>query len=98
LENAFRVVWVERDTKRAMSEETKGFFIDWDGKLRPTSNPGKGLRCEVDYKSKYVMVFNKYGGLDHESTLYPDEAAVARAGIKVAYADLDAPIRISSIN
>ncbi|PPD42727.1 MAG: hypothetical protein CTY15_11795 [Methylocystis sp.] len=75
-----------------------GFFIDWDGKMRPVSNPGKGLRCEVDMKARYVMVFNKYGGLDHESTWYPDEAAVEKAGIKVAYADTDAPIRISSID
>jgi hypothetical protein len=80
------------------SETPKGYFIDWDGKLRPIENPGKGLRCEVDLKAKYVMVFNKYGGLDHESTWYANEAAVEKAGIKVAYADLDAPIKISSIN
>lgn len=76
----------------------KGYFIDWDGKLRPIDQPGKGLRCEVDHKAKYVMVFNKYGGLDHESTFYPDEAAVAKAGIKVVHADLAASIRISSID
>ena len=58
------------------SETPKGYFIDWDGKLRPIDQPGKGLRCEVDYKAKYVMVFNKYGGLDHESTWYPTEADV----------------------
>jgi hypothetical protein len=75
-----------------------GFFVDWDGKLRPIDQPGKGLRCEVDFKANYVMVFNKYGGLDHESTWYPDEAAVSRAGIKIVYADLEEPIRISSIN
>ncbi|QGM47677.1 hypothetical protein [Methylocystis heyeri] len=77
---------------------SKGFFVDWDGKLRPIDQPGKGLRCEVDFKAKYVMVFNKYGGLDHESTWYPDEAAVQKAGIKIAYADVAAPIRISSID
>ncbi|MFY9627035.1 MAG: hypothetical protein WAK03_02630 [Methylocystis sp.] len=82
-----------------MSEATAtptGYFIDWDGKLRPIDQPGKGLRCEVDYKAKYVMVFNKYGGLDHESTWYPDEAAVVKAGIKVTHAATDAPIQISS--
>ncbi|WP_442756673.1 hypothetical protein ACNHKD_08790 [Methylocystis sp. JAN1] len=78
-------------------ETLQGYFIDWDGKLRPIGNPGKGLRCEVDFKAKYVMVFNKYGGLDHESTWYPNVTAVEKAGIKVAYADLDAPIKISSI-
>lgn len=84
-----------------MSEATetpKGFFIDWDGKMRPIDQPGEGLRCEVDLKAKYVMVFNKYGGLDHESTWYPDEAAVQKAGIKVVHADRAAPIRISSID
>ncbi len=79
-------------------DKLDGYFIDWDRKMRPVGAPGKGLRCEVDMKAKYVMVFNKYGGLDHESTWYPNEAAVEKAGIKVAYADLDAPIRISSIN
>lgn len=83
-----------------MSESSvaeNGYFIDWDGKMRPVANPGKGLRCGVDRKAKYVMVFNKYGGLDHESTWYPDEAAVAKAGIRVAYADLEAAMKISSI-
>jgi hypothetical protein len=79
-------------------ETPTGFFIDWDGKLRPIGAPGKGLRCEVDRKAKYVMVFNQYGGLDHESTWYPSEAAVEKAGIKVDYADVDAAIRISSID
>jgi hypothetical protein len=74
-----------------------GYFIDWDGKMRPIDKPGKDMRCEVDFKSKYVMVFNKYGGLDHESTWYADEAAVVKAGIKAIHADLDAPIKISSI-
>lgn len=78
-------------------ETIGGYFIDWDGKMRPVDQPGKGLRCEVDRKARYVMVFNKYGGLDHESTWYADEAAVAKAGIKVAHADLSAAIKISSI-
>jgi hypothetical protein len=80
------------------SETHTGYFIDWDGKLRPIDQPGKGLRCEVDHKAKYVMVFNKYGGLDHESTWYPSEAAVEKAGIKVVHADTGAAIRISSID
>ncbi len=81
-----------------MEASSQGYFVDWDGKLRPVAQPGKGLRCEVDLKSRYVMVFNKYGGLDHESSWYADEAAVAKAGIRIAYADLDAPVRISSID
>jgi hypothetical protein len=80
------------------SETPKGYFIDWDGKLRPIDQPGKGLRCEVDYKAKYVMVFNKYGGLDHESTWYPTESAVEKAGIKVVHADTGETIQISSID
>ena len=50
-----------------MSDTSKthpGFFVDWDGKLRRVDQPGEGLRCEVDHKAKYVMVFNKHGGLD----------------------------------
>jgi hypothetical protein len=81
-----------------MSEEVGGYFIDWDGKMRPISQPGKGLRCEVDMKAKYVMVFNKYGGLDHESTWYGSEADVEKAGIRPVHADLDSPIKISSID
>jgi hypothetical protein len=80
-----------------MSDQPAGWFIDWDSKMRPTDNPGKGLHCEVDYKAKYVQVLNKYGGLDHESTWYPDEAAVEKAGLKVIYADLTAPIKITGI-
>ncbi len=82
-----------------MSDTSKthpGFFVDWDGKLRRVDQPGEGLRCEVDHKAKYVMVFNKHGGLDHESTWYPDEAAVARKGIKVVHAESTTPILISS--
>jgi hypothetical protein len=74
----------------------EGFFIDWDGKTRPINHPGKGLRCEVDKKSKYVMVMNKYGGLDHESTWYPTVADVEKAGIKVVHADLEAKIKTTS--
>jgi hypothetical protein len=80
------------------AETPKGYFIDWDGKLRPIEHPGKGLRCEVDYKAKYVMVFNKYGGLDHESTWYPHETAAAKARVKNFSADVSEPIRISSID
>jgi len=64
-----------------------GYFLDWDSKLRPLDRPGPGLRCELDRPAKYVMVFNKHGVLDHESTWYPDEAAVAKAGIRVIYAE-----------
>ncbi len=80
-----------------MGDQPAGWFIDWEGKMRPTDNPGKGLRCDVDYKAKYVQVLNKYGGLDHESTWYADEEAVKKAGLKVAYADLTAPVKITGI-
>jgi hypothetical protein len=80
-----------------MSDQPVGWFVDWESKLRPTDNPGKGLRCEVDRKAKYVQVLNKYDMLDHESTWYPDEAAVIKAGLKVEYADLTAPIKIGDV-
>ena len=62
------------------SETPKGYFIDWDGKLRPIDQPGKGLRCEVDYKAKYVMVFNKYGGLDHEFDVVSERGGRRKGG------------------
>lgn len=60
-----------------------GFFIDWDGNTRRTESPGKGYRCEVDAKARYVGIFGKYGTLDHEGTYYKTLADIEAAGIKV---------------
>lgn len=61
-----------------------GFFVDWDGQLRRTDDCGGGYVCEVDAVARYVAVKSRDGTLVHEATLYRDEAAVAKAGIKAA--------------
>jgi hypothetical protein len=70
-------------------DELTGFFIDWDGNARPVAKPGKGWRCEVDLKTKYVMVFGKHGTLDHESTYYPTLEAIAAKGIKAELVEVE---------
>ncbi|MEY4763351.1 MAG: hypothetical protein RI907_24 [Pseudomonadota bacterium] len=59
-----------------------GFFVDWDGNLRATEDPGEGYLCEVDLPARYVGVKTPKGVLVHEATLYKDLAAVAKAGIQ----------------
>jgi len=63
-------------------DSTAGFFVDWDGNLRRTDDPGGGYVCEVDSVARYVGVKTPKGVLMHEATLYKDEAAVAKAGIR----------------
>ena len=59
-----------------------GFFVDWNGNLRTTDDPGGGYACDVDFPARYVAVTSKNGALIHEATLYKTEADVAKAGIK----------------
>ena len=59
-----------------------GFFVDWNGNLRTTDDPGGGYACDVDFPARYVAVMGKNGALIHEATLYKTEADVAKAGIK----------------
>ncbi|MBI3384167.1 MAG: hypothetical protein HY019_19360 [Aquabacterium sp.] len=60
----------------------EGFFVDWDGNVRKTTDPGGGYLCDVDTAARYVGVTTKTGTLVHEATFYKDEAAIAKAGIK----------------
>ena len=60
----------------------EGFFVDWNGKVRRTTDPGGGYTCDVDTVAKYVAVLGKGGVLAHEATFYKDMAAIERAGIK----------------
>ncbi|MGQ0597478.1 hypothetical protein [Aquabacterium sp.] len=60
----------------------EGFFVDWDGNVRRTTDPGGGYLCDVDTAARYVGVTTKTGTLVHEATFYKDEAAIAKAGIK----------------
>ena len=58
-----------------------GFFVDWNGNLRTTDDPGGGYACDVDLPARYVAVMSKNGAVIHEATLYKTEADVAKAGI-----------------
>jgi len=58
-----------------------GFFVDWNGDLRSTDDPGGGYECDVDLPVRYVAVKSKTGALIHEATLYKTLEAVAKAGI-----------------
>lgn len=59
-----------------------GFFVDWDGNLRAAADPGGGYVCDVDLPARYVAVKTPKGVLVHEATLYKDQAAVEKAGIR----------------
>jgi hypothetical protein len=65
-----------------MSSAAEGYFVDWDGNIRPTGDPGGGYRCDVDTAARYVGVMHKNGALVHEATFYKTLEAVAKAGIK----------------
>lgn len=58
-----------------------GFFVDWNGDLRATDDPGGGYSCDVDLPTRYVAVMSKNGALIHEATLYKTQADVDKAGI-----------------
>ena len=66
----------------AASEIASGFFIDWQGHVRNTRDPGGGYLCEVDPVAKYVAVTTRSGALVHEATFYKTLEAIAKAGIK----------------
>ena len=55
-----------------------GFFMDWDGNVRRTDDPGGGYRCDVDRGARYVGVLSKSGALVHEATF--TQAVVERTG------------------
>ena len=59
-----------------------GYFVDWDGNIRQTDDPGGGYHCDVDGPARYVAVLTKNGTLAHEATFYRDLAAIERVGIK----------------
>jgi hypothetical protein len=61
---------------------TEGYFIDWDGNARCTSDPGGGYFCETDTAARYVAITTKSGPLMHEGTYYKSLADIEKAGIK----------------
>jgi hypothetical protein len=60
----------------------EGYFVDWSGNVRTTTDPGGGYVCDVDTKARYVAVNTPKGILMHEATYYKDLEAIAKAGIK----------------
>jgi len=62
--------------------ELEGYFIDWNGKLRSTADPGEDYVCDVDRVARYVAVMTPKGMLVHEATLYRTLEDIAQAGIK----------------
>jgi hypothetical protein len=63
-------------------ETSEGYFIDWNGKLRSTDDPGGGYVCDIDRPARYVAVNTASGTLVHEATLYRSLEDVAKAGIR----------------
>jgi len=61
-----------------------GYFVDRDGNVRTTTDPGGGYLCDVDAGARYVGIATSTGTLVHEATFYRDLAAIERAGIKAA--------------
>ncbi|MFG1424267.1 hypothetical protein [Roseixanthobacter liquoris] len=60
----------------------EGFFVDWNGNVRETRDPGGGYVCESDPVARYVAITTKGGTLVHEATFYRTLADIAKAGIK----------------
>lgn len=58
-----------------------GFFVDWNGDLRSTDDPGGGYTCEVDLPVRYVAVKNKNGVTIDEATYYRNQADLDKARI-----------------
>ncbi|POF33880.1 hypothetical protein [Roseibium marinum] len=67
--------------------DTEGYFIDWDGNLRPAADPGGGYLCDIDRAARYVAVTTKTGILVHEATLYRNLNDVTKAGISAPLVD-----------
>lgn len=63
----------------------KGYFIDWNGQARCTSDPGHGYCCEVDAIARSVTVINKRGMTIHEAKLYRSLEAIAQTGIRTDF-------------
>lgn len=64
---------------------TNGYFIDWNGGLRSTSDPGEDFVCEIDTVARYVAVMTPKGTLVHEATLYRTLDDIVKAGIKASF-------------
>ena len=61
-----------------------GYFVDWDGNIRSTADPGGGYLCDCDSVARFVAVTTKNGTLVHEGTFYRSVEDVAKAGISAS--------------
>lgn len=62
--------------------QPEGYFIDWNGNLRSTVDPGEDYVCDVDRAARYVAIMTPTGTLVHEATLYRTLEDIARSGIR----------------
>ena len=62
--------------------EAEGYFIDWNGKLRSTVDPGEDYVCDVDRGARYVAIMTPTGTLVHEATLFRTLEDIAKSGIQ----------------
>ena len=58
-----------------------GFFIDWNGNARSTSDIGGHYLAEIDEAARYVAITAPNGSLVHEGTFFRQFADIAKAGI-----------------
>lgn len=64
--------------------DEQGYFIDWNGGMRSTGDPGEDFVCDIDTAARYVAVLSPKGMLVHEATLYRTLDDIVKAGIKSA--------------
>ena len=62
----------------------EGFFIDWDGNERSTSNRGSDYLCEPDMVTRNVATTTKNSALMHEDAYYNALADIKKTGIKAS--------------
>jgi hypothetical protein len=73
---------IEGDAMGKSMTAPDGFFVDWDGNARSTSDPGGGYVCDIDLPARYVAVSTPRGALVHEATFYRSVADIEKAGIR----------------
>lgn len=69
------------------------YFIDWNGQVRSTQDPGPGLCCLVDSVAGRVTVIDKRGSTVHETRAYRSLQALARTGIETVIVPSSLPVR-----
>lgn len=57
-----------------------GYFVDWNGDTRPTSQPGEHLECIVDVQNAHADIRDSEGFVIHECTFFPTLESASQAG------------------